>query len=206
MVKRYRTPRMAELTEERARAMEKLEAEANKAYSSFLTDIIDNYGPRLRDAINRLAVVDCLQSFAAVAREQQTYVRPKLTEDDTLEIVGGRHPIVETLLERPCIANSIRFGGHGPGHEPCKIITGPNMGGKSSTTKMIALIAIMAQVGSFVPAEAVTMGMLDGIMTRMGGKLWGRCLSFRRTFTPAQPRTNWPGVVQHLWLRWSRQA
>lgn len=162
---------MAELSEERARATEKLEAEANKAYASFLTEIIDNHGARLRDVINRLAMVDCLQSFAAVAKERQTYVRPTFTEDDTLEIVGGRHPIVETLLERPCIANSIRFGGQRPGGEPCKIITGPNMGGKSSTTKMVAIIAVMAQVGSFVPAEAVTMGTLDGIMTRMGGTI-----------------------------------
>jgi DNA mismatch repair protein MSH3 len=171
MVKRYRTPKMAELSEERARAVEKLEAEANKAYASFLADTIDNYGARLRDVISRLAMADCLQSFAAVAKEYQTYVRPKFTEDDTLEIVGGRHPIVETLLERPCIANSIRFGGQPPGGELCKIITGPNMGGKSSTTKMVALIAVMAQVGSFVPAHAVTMGILDGIMTRMGGTI-----------------------------------
>jgi DNA mismatch repair protein MSH3 len=162
---------MAALSEERARAMEKLEADANKAFANFLADIIDKYGARLRDAISRLAVVDCLQSFAAVAKDHQTYVRPKFTEDNTLEIVGGRHPIVETLLERPCIANSIRFGCQPTGGESCKIITGPNMGGKSSMTKMVALIAVMAQVGSFVPAEAVTMGILDGIMTRMGGTL-----------------------------------
>jgi len=174
------------LLEERARATEKLEAEANKAYASFLADIIDNYGPRLRDVINRLAMVDCLQSFAAVAKERQTYVRPKFTDDETLEIVGGRHPIVETLLERPCIANSIRFGGQRPGGEPCKIITGPNMGGKSSTTKMVALIAVMAQVGSFVPAEAVTMGILDGIMTRMGGTI----LTFMRPSYVKYSRTN----------------
>lgn len=162
---------MIELTEERARAAEKLETEANKAYASFLVDIVDNYGARLRDVISRLAMADCLQSFAAVAKEHQTYVRPKFIEGDTLEIMGGRNPIVETLLERPCIANPIRFGGQRPGGELCKILTGPNMGGKSSTTKMVALIAIMAQVGSFVPAEAVTMGILDGIMTRMGGKI-----------------------------------
>lgn len=171
IVKRYRTPKMVELSEERARAAEKLEAGANQAYASFLADIINNHGARLRDVINRLAMVDCLQSFAAVAKEHQTYVRPKFTEDDALEIVEGRHPIVESLLERPCVANSIRFGGQRPGGEPCKIITGPNMGGKSSTTKMVALIAVMAQVGSFVPAKAVTMGILDGIMTRMGGTI-----------------------------------
>ena len=169
MVKRYRTPKMTELSEERARAMEKLEAEANKAYAHFLADIIDNYAARLRDVISRLATVDCLQSFAAVAKEHQTYVRPKFTAENTLEIVGGRHPIVEALLERPCMENSIRFGGEPPGGGPCKIITGPNMGGKSSTTKMVALIAVMAQVGSFVPAQATTMGTLDKIMTRMGG-------------------------------------
>ena len=161
---------MAELSEERARATEKLEAAANKAYATFLADIIDDYGGRLRDIINRLAMVDCLQGFAAVAKEHQTYVRPKFTEDDMLEIVGGRHPIVETLLERPYIANSLRFAGQRSGGELCKIITGPNTGGKSSTAKMVALIAVMAQVGSFVPANEVTMGILDGIMTRIGGE------------------------------------
>jgi DNA mismatch repair protein MSH3 len=163
---------MAELSEERARATEKLEAEANKAYATFLADIVDDHGGRLRDVINRLATVDCLLGFAAVAKEHQTYVRPEFTENETLEIVGGRHPIVETLLERPYIANSLRFTGRRSGGEPCKIITGPNMGGKSSTAKMVALIAVMAQVGSFVPANAVTMGILDGIMTRMGGEFW----------------------------------
>lgn len=181
---------MAELSEERARATEKLEAEADKAYANFLTDIIDNYGARLRDVVNRLAMVDCLQSFAAVAKVHQTYVRPKFTEEDTLEIVGGRHPIVETLLERPCIANSIRFGGEHPGGEPCKIITGPNMGGKSSTTKMVALIAVMAQVGSFVPAEAVTMGILDRIMTRMGGTLLSPMRPLMSITHVGQPRMN----------------
>jgi DNA mismatch repair protein MSH3 len=75
---------------------------------------------------------------------------------------------VEVLRSDPFIPNDICLGGDGG--DRCKIITGPNMGGKSSATRMVAIIAVMAQLGSFVPADSLTIGMLDGIMTRMGGE------------------------------------
>ncbi|KAG5647140.1 hypothetical protein DXG03_001095 [Asterophora parasitica] len=101
-----------------------------------------------------------LHSNLALVAFQENYVRPTFTEDDTLEIVNGRHPMVEEHRHDPFIPNTIMMGG---GHPRSKIITGPNMGGKSSCVRMIALIAIMAQIGSYVPAESVKMGLLDSM-------------------------------------------
>lgn len=99
----------------------------------------------------------------------------------------GRHPMVEALRSDPFVPNSIMMGNDEPRSKgkychvnfyalfpysfSLSVITGPNMGGKSSAVRMVALIAIMAQIGSYVPAESVKLGMLDGILTRMGGEL-----------------------------------
>ncbi|KAI6103556.1 muts domain V-domain-containing protein [Pisolithus sp. B1] len=147
-LRRYYTPEVKKLLQERARP--------NKAYKSFLTDIVQSYYPVLRDAVSKLAIADCLCSLAQVAL-QDGYVRPEFTDDDVLDIVDGRHPMVEAL--RP---GSVRDSPRSA------IITGPNMGGKSSAVRMVALIAIMAQIGSYVPAKAARIGMCDGIITRMG--------------------------------------
>ncbi|KAH7922832.1 hypothetical protein BV22DRAFT_1113691 [Leucogyrophana mollusca] len=161
---RYLTPRVRKKVEERARYKEALTAEANNAFASFLDQVAQNHYSMMRDAVNKLAAADCLLSFAHVAL-QEGYVRPEFTEEDTLEIVQGRHPMVEALRSDPFVPNSVEIGGNAP---RSTIITGPNMGGKSSAVRMIALIAIMAQVGSYVPAESVKLGILDSILTRMG--------------------------------------
>ena len=137
----------------------------------------------MRDAVNKLATADCLLSLAQVAL-QANYVRPEFTDDNMIEIIDGRHPMVEALSSDPYVANSITMG---DGEARSKIITGPNMGGlvlpfeikfldsnslsfsKSCCVRMIALIALMAQIGSYVPAASVKMGLLDSILTRMGG-------------------------------------
>lgn len=163
-LRRYYTPEVKKLLQERARYQELLTAEANKAYRSFLGDIMQSYYPVLRDAVSKLAIADCLCSLAQVAL-QDGYVRPEFTEDDVLDIVDGRHPMVEALRPDPFVPNTICLGGDSP---KSAIITGPNMGGKSSAVRMVALIAIMAQIGSYVPAKAARIGMCDGIITRMG--------------------------------------
>lgn len=163
-LRRYYTPEVKKLLQERARYQELLTAEANKAYKSFLGDIMQSYYPVLRDAVSKLAIADCLCSLAQVAL-QDGYVRPEFTEDDVLDIVDGRHPMVEALRPDPFVPNTICLGGDSP---KSAIITGPNMGGKSSAVRMVALIAIMAQIGSYVPAKAARIGMCDGIITRMG--------------------------------------
>ncbi|KAI6039948.1 muts domain V-domain-containing protein, partial [Pisolithus marmoratus] len=163
-LRRYYTPEVKKLLQERARYQESLTAEANKAYKSFLADIVQSYYPILRDAVSKLAIADCLCSLEQVAL-QDGYVRPEFTEEDVLDIVDGRHPMVEALRPDPFVPNTICLGGDSP---RSAIITGPNMGGKSSAVRMVALIAIMAQIGSYVPAKAARIGMCDGIIARMG--------------------------------------
>ncbi|KAH9929644.1 muts domain V-domain-containing protein [Amylocystis lapponica] len=163
-VERYRTPEVLKLLTQRAQYKEALAAQANKAYLAFLQDIAQNHYGLLRDAVNKLATADCLLSLALVA-VQEGYVKPQFTNSDTLEIVQGRHPMVEALRSDPFVPNTVHMGAGQPGS---KIITGPNMGGKSSAVRMMALCAIMAQIGSYVPAQSMKIGMLDGILTRMG--------------------------------------
>jgi len=159
-------------------------AESSKAFQSFISEIAQDFYALLRDAVNKLATADCLLSLAQVAL-QANYVQPEFTDDNVLEIIDGRHPMVETLSSDPYMPNSIKMG---DGEAMSKVITGPNMGGsvlfsgftflvsfsldtssKSCCVRMIALIALMAQIGSYVPAASVKIGLLDSILTRMGG-------------------------------------
>jgi DNA mismatch repair protein MSH3 len=166
-VRRYYLPAVKEKLALREQFRETRDAAANKAFFSFLEDIARDQYAILRDAVNKLATVDCLLSLALVALRND-YVKPQFaTEGDVLEIVDGRHPMAEAVRADPFVPNSITLG---DGEHRSKIITGPNMGGKSSAVRMIALIAIMAQIGSYVPAVTVKLSMLDGILTRMGGK------------------------------------
>ncbi|KAL0580265.1 Mismatch repair protein msh3 [Marasmius crinis-equi] len=161
---RYRPPEVKEKMDARLRAQETLQAECNRAFRLFLSEIAEHYGV-LRNAINKLATADCLFSLAQVALKPN-YVRPSFSDTDELEIVDGRHPMVEVIRLDPFIPNTIRMGAGG--NPRSKIITGPNMGGKSSLVRMVALIAIMAQIGSYVPATSARLSMVDAILTRMG--------------------------------------
>ncbi|KAJ3864053.1 DNA mismatch repair protein MSH3 [Lentinula novae-zelandiae] len=174
---RYRPSDVQLKLEERYRWQETLDIEANHAYSLFLDEISENHYATMRNAVNKLAEADCLISLAQVGL-QVDYTRPKFVDTDQLEIMEGRHPMIELLRSDPFIPNTIRMGSQ---REPrSKIVTGPNMGGKSSSVRMVALIAIMAQIGCYVPAESVRMGMLDGVYTRMGA--WDDIARGRSTF------------------------
>ncbi|GJE98116.1 MutS family DNA mismatch repair protein [Phanerochaete sordida] len=162
-LKRLRTPKMVNLLRQRAQALEALALAANAAYRSLLADISDSHYAVLRDAVQRLAVFDCLCSLAVVG-VQEGYVRPEFVEGaDTLVVEDGRHPMIEKLRDDPVMPNSVDMG-----DRRHKIITGPNMGGKSSVVRTVALCAIMAQIGSYVPAARMRMSALDGILIRMG--------------------------------------
>ncbi|KAJ6496538.1 DNA mismatch repair protein MSH3 [Mycena vitilis] len=161
-VERLRSPQTVRKLQERARWQESLQIEAKKAFLDFLEEVNAHYA-LLRNAINKLAIADCLLSLAQVAL-RDNYVKPQFTDSGVFEIVEGRHPMVEALRSDPFIPNSILFSEEGRS----KVITGPNMGGKSSCVRMIALIAIMAQIGSYVPAKSVRIGLLDSVLTRMG--------------------------------------
>ncbi|KAH9857640.1 muts domain V-domain-containing protein [Lenzites betulinus] len=172
MVRRYHTPEVRAKLQERAQYKEALAAAAHKAFLAFLAEITEKYYAILRDAVNKLAVADCLFSLAQVAARAD-YVRPQFVdrkeegsrEGDVLEIVEGRHPMIEALRTDQFVPNSLRMGDDEARH---KIITGPNMGGKSSVVRMTALCAVMAQIGSYVPAKSMKLSLLDGILTRMG--------------------------------------
>ena len=129
-------------------------------------ELFDLLLPHLEQLQNAAAAISELDVLANLAERADTlnYCRPELTETTGIEITAGRHPVVEQVLSEPFIANPISL------HHDRRmlIITGPNMGGKSTYMRQTALIALLAHVGSFVPAEAVKIGPLDRIFTRIG--------------------------------------
>ena len=110
-----------------------------------------------------LARVDVLSGLAVLAQERR-YCRPTIVDDRVLEIVDGRHPVLEQQLGSEFVANDVRFGGD----DSVALITGPNMAGKSTYIRQVALITLMAQLGSYVPARSATIGLCDRLFTRIG--------------------------------------
>ena len=121
--------------------------------------------PQLQRVARAIAVVDVVSSFAHSAGELR-YCRPEVTEERGLSISGGRHPVVEHNLETPFVPNDARIDGA----SRLQIITGPNMAGKSVYLRQIALITLLSQTGSYVPAEEATLGVVDRIFTRVGAE------------------------------------
>jgi DNA mismatch repair protein MutS len=127
---------------------------------------IADCGERLLRTARAVAHVDVFAALAEVA-VREGYARPTLTDEDVLTIRDGRHPVVEKLLEGArYVPNDAHFDSEARVH----IITGPNMAGKSTAIRQVALIALMAQVGSFVPAAEATIGLIDRIFTRIGAQ------------------------------------
>jgi DNA mismatch repair protein MutS len=121
---------------------------------------------KLLDVARSIAEIDVLSTFAEVAA-LGGYVRPSIQTDSVLEIFGGRHPVVETSLQRDrFVPNDVIF----EKGEIVRIITGPNMAGKSTYLRQAALIVLMAQMGSFVPASSAKIGLVDRIFTRIGAQ------------------------------------
>ncbi|MDT5268606.1 MAG: mismatch repair protein MutS [Acidobacteriota bacterium] len=119
---------------------------------------------RLQTTARALAVLDVLGSLAEIAARRR-YTKPVLHDGDELEIKGGRHPVIEAIGDTPFIPNDLFMNGS---TERLLIITGPNMGGKSTLLRQTALICLLAQMGSFVPAESARLPLLDRIWTRVG--------------------------------------
>ncbi len=143
----------------------------NKMESEFFTqlraDIAIHASDRIVDTAHALAELDVFLSLAEVAA-RNNYCRPRLDEGDTIHIVAGRHPVVEQAQsEIPFIANDTNLSNS---NAQIGIITGPNMAGKSTYLRQVALIVLMAQIGSYVPAESATIGLVDRIFTRIGAQ------------------------------------
>ncbi|XP_053331293.1 DNA mismatch repair protein Msh3 [Spea bombifrons] len=165
-VSRFHSPFIVENYRRLNQLREQLVLDCNTEWLRYLDKFGEHYHS-VSKAVNHLATADCLMSLAEVAKHGD-YCRP-LVHDHCCQIVikNGRHPIVDLLLEEQnqYVPNSTSLTAD---EERVMIITGPNMGGKSSYIKQVALITIMAQIGSYVPAEEATIGVVDGIFTRMG--------------------------------------
>ena len=125
---------------------------------------ISEWAERILASARALAQVDVLCGFAEAAVRYK-YVRPKLTTDDIIKIKGGRHPVVERTSEEPFVPNDTYLSS---ADHQILIITGPNMSGKSTYLRQVALIVLLAQIGSFVPADEAVIGLVDRIFTRIG--------------------------------------
>lgn len=112
-----------------------------------------------------MAELDCLLSLAKVAISNN-YVRPKISPNDEIQILSGRHPIVEKLITTPFVDNHTDLSNE----RKCMILTGPNMGGKSCYIRQVALIVLMAQIGSFVPCKSAVISPIDQLLVRMGAQ------------------------------------
>lgn len=160
---RFHTPEVIRLIRERDQHKESLAAACDVAFSELLVEISAEY-QSFRDCVQALATLDCLLSLATVAN-QPGYVKPEYTDEICLRVSEGRHPMVEQLLLDSYVPNDTNLSTNGT---RALLITGPNMGGKSSYVKQTALLAIMGQIGSYIPAASAQLGLLDAVLTRMG--------------------------------------
>lgn len=159
---RYITEELKEKETQILRAEEKsIELEYNLFIE--IRNTIKNYTKQLQFLAKQLAKLDMLQAFARVSKENN-YVRPVITDKSMINIKAGRHPVIEHFLDDPFIANDLYMDEN----ESVILITGPNMSGKSTFMRQIALIAIMAQIGCFVPAKSAEIPIFDAIFTRIG--------------------------------------
>ncbi len=161
---RYITDELKEIESTILGAQDKV---VNLEYEIFtkIRDEISNHIVRLQKSSNVVATIDTLNSLAEVA-DKYNYVKPEVNEEDVIEIKEGRHPVVERLIPSGAfVPNDTLLN---EGEDRVNIITGPNMAGKSTYMRQVALITLMTQIGSFVPADYAKIGITDRIFTRVG--------------------------------------
>lgn len=146
-------------TKEREQHKETLAASAKRAFQSFQADISECH--QLVVVSRLIAVIDCMISLASTA-SGPGYTKPTFVSEPRLSITQGRHPMVEALRDQAYVPFDIDFS---ESEGRSKVITGPNMAGKSSCVRAAALIVCLAQIGSFVPADAATLGIHDAVLT-----------------------------------------
>ncbi|GJJ68531.1 DNA mismatch repair protein MSH3 [Entomortierella parvispora] len=172
-VSRFHTPETTRLVNEKAQHQERLVLSCEQAFKAFQQEFSDRY-EIFRDVVQSLAILDCLFSLATVAC-LPNYVKPEYVDNGgthtTIDIKNGRHPMVEQLVSPGTfVPNDVHFGLHPETQvaETSILLTGPNMGGKSCYIRQVALLCIMAQIGSYLPADSARVSMLDAVYTRMG--------------------------------------
>ncbi len=161
---RYITQELKELEDKILSASEQMLVMENQLFARLREEIAAHLF-RIQKTANAIARLDVFQSLAQVAMSNR-YCRPQVNLSGEIEIVDGRHPVVELLMDgAPFVANSLSLN---MSDRQIAIITGPNMAGKSTYMRQSALIVLMAQMGSFVPAASASIGVVDGIFTRVG--------------------------------------
>jgi DNA mismatch repair protein MutS len=159
---RFLTPELKHFEDKVLGARERSRTREKELYESLLDQLLAEL-PALQASARALALVDVLGNFAGRAHELGL-TRPELVDEPRLTIIGGRHPVVETVLETPFVPNDLELDEQ----RRMLVITGPNMGGKSTYMRQAALIVVLARIGSFVPAERAVLGPVDRIFTRIG--------------------------------------
>jgi DNA mismatch repair protein MutS len=162
---RYITERLKELEEKILSAHEELIARENQLYDSLLTAVAA-HTPRIQKTADAVSLLDVFAGFATLATDYQ-YCRPQITTGGEIVIRDGRHPVVEQILgsSQRFVANDCTMDKNS---HLISVITGPNMAGKSTYIRQVALIVLLAQIGCFVPASSAVVGVVDGIFTRVG--------------------------------------
>ena len=162
---RYVTQELKEYEEKILGAEEKIISIETRLFNEIVTAVAD-YIPAIQVDSNLIARLDCLLAFTKAAADNR-YARPVLDDSLDIEIVEGRHPVIEKQLPpgEKYVSNSIRLSNEG---NQIIMITGPNMAGKSALLRQTALIVLMAQIGCFVPADSARIGIVDKIFTRVG--------------------------------------
>ncbi|PIQ98738.1 MAG: DNA mismatch repair protein MutS [Nitrospinae bacterium CG11_big_fil_rev_8_21_14_0_20_45_15] len=163
---RYISPELKDFETEISGAEEKIAELENELFEKVKKDVL-SHGQRIQKMASLIADVDGMCGFAQTA-SQNNYCRPVLRDDSILKITNGRHPLIERIdTSHLFVSNDIDLDG---ADNQIMIITGPNMAGKSTYLRQVALIVLMAQIGSFVPADEVEMGIVDRIFSRVGAQ------------------------------------
>ncbi|HET6655395.1 MAG TPA: DNA mismatch repair protein MutS [Gammaproteobacteria bacterium] len=161
-VERYLTPELKAFENKVLSARDKAQAREKQLYDALL-DTLGGELDALADSAAAVAELDVLSNFAERA-DALDLVAPELSDSSEIAVEGGRHPVVEQVIDMPFVANDCRLGAD----RRTLVITGPNMGGKSTYMRQLALIVVLAHIGSFVPAKRAVIGPVDRIFTRIG--------------------------------------
>jgi len=159
---RFITPELKEFEEKILSAQDRIEKLEYQIFVELRKFVTEN-APRILKTAEQIAQIDVLQSLSTIALERG-YTKPQITNSYSIEIVNGKHPVLERYLEEEFIPNSVKL----TPEEFILIVTGPNMGGKSVFLRQTALLTLMAQMGSFIPAEKAQIGIVDRIFSRVG--------------------------------------
>ncbi|WFC98519.1 Mismatch repair protein msh3 [Malassezia yamatoensis] len=162
---RFHTPTILRMTQQREQHREQLAEAGRIAWLDYVQCVSQDYAS-MWCVVRSIAEIDALLSLSEVA-SQPGYVKPKISTEDTLVLRDFRHPVAEAMRSEPFVPNTIQMGGK---HPRAVLLTGSNMGGKSSTVRAIALALIMTQIGSFVPCSYACMPCHDLVATRMGAQ------------------------------------